>query len=296
MDSGSVGIVGLGLLGGALAERLLRAGFAVVGYDTDPDRRRLFAVLGGRCLDSAGAVVRAAGRTVLSLPDSDVVAAVLEECAAALRPGHLVVDTTTGDPEHSAAVGAALAARGVHYLDSTVVGSSEQARTAEVVVLVGGERNAAEACADLYACFAREWFYLGPWGSGARMKLVVNLVLGLNRAALAEGLAFARAGGIDPAQALRVLRAGAAYSRVMDTKGDKMVGHDFRPQAKLAQHLKDVRLILAVAERAGARVPLSALHRDLLEQLAAACLSEADNAAIIRAFEDPLIAGDALGR
>jgi 3-hydroxyisobutyrate dehydrogenase-like beta-hydroxyacid dehydrogenase len=119
------------------------------------------------------------------------------------------------------------------------------------------------------------------------MKLVVNLVLGLNRAALAEGLAFARACGLDPGEALRVLRAGAAYSQVMDAKGRKMVDHDFRPQARVAQHLKDVRLILAEAERAGAAVPLSELHRQLLERVVAAGLGDADNAAVIRAFEDP---------
>jgi 3-hydroxyisobutyrate dehydrogenase-like beta-hydroxyacid dehydrogenase len=119
------------------------------------------------------------------------------------------------------------------------------------------------------------------------MKLVFNLVLGLNRAALAEGLAFANACGLDPAEALRVLRSGVAYSRVMETKGPKMVGHDFRPQARLSQHLKDVRLILAEARRAGAAVPLSELHRALLERLEAAGLGDADNAAIIRAFEPP---------
>ena len=163
-------------------------------------------------------MVRAAGRTVLSLPTTDVVEAVLTEVALDMPAGLLVVDTTTGDPDRRPAVGARLAEAGVRYLDAAVVGSSEQVRGADAVALVGGEQTDADACADLFGCFARRWFYLGPWGSAARMKLVVNLVLGLNRAALAEGLAFARACGLDPAVALSVLRAGAAYSRVMDNK------------------------------------------------------------------------------
>jgi 3-hydroxyisobutyrate dehydrogenase-like beta-hydroxyacid dehydrogenase len=285
MDQHSVGMVGLGLLGAALAERFLRSGLSVIGYDVNPDRRELFTTLGGRCAGSAVEVARACGRVVLSLPTSAVVEAVLDEAAPAWRAGLVVVDTTTGDPERTAALGARLAGHGVGYLDATVAGSSEQVRAGDVVVMVGGERALCDDCRDLFACFAKEWFYHGPWGSGARMKLVVNLVLGLNRAVLAEGLAFARACGLDPAEALRVLKAGAAYSRAMDVKGPKMIAGDFHPQAKLSQHLKDVGLILAEAERVGADVPLSELHRQLLERLVAAGLGDADNAAIIRAFE-----------
>ena len=116
------------------------------------------------------------------------------------------------------------------------------------------------------------------------MKLVVNLVLGLNRAALAEGLALARWCDLDLGQCLRVLQAGAAYSRVMDTKGRKMIEQDFRPEARLSQHLKDVRLILALAEQVGARTPLSQLHRELLERAEAAGWGQDDNSAVIRLF------------
>jgi 3-hydroxyisobutyrate dehydrogenase-like beta-hydroxyacid dehydrogenase len=286
MDHRSIGLVGLGLVGSALAERFLQSGLGVIGYDIDPDRRREFAGLGGRCAGSAGEVARACGRTVLSLPTSEVVDEVLGEAGTDLRDGQVVLDTTTGDPSRSAAAGTRLAARGVHYLDAAIAGSSEQVRAAAAVALVGGEPAAYADCADLFRCFARESFHLGPWGSGARMKLVVNLVLGLNRAVLAEGLAFARACGVDPSEALRVLRAGPAYSRAMDAKGRQMVEHDFRPQARLAQHLKDVQLILAEARRTGAAVPLSEMHRDLLERLTTAGLGDADNAAVIRAFED----------
>jgi 3-hydroxyisobutyrate dehydrogenase-like beta-hydroxyacid dehydrogenase len=166
-----------------------------------------------------------------------------------------------------------------------VSGSSEQVRTADVVLLVGGERATFEACADLFRCFARQWLHARSWGAGAGLKLVVNLVLGLNRAALAEGLAFAQACGVDPELALDALRAGAAYSRVMDVKGRKMLEGDFACQARLSQHLKDVRLILAAGRRAGAYLPFSAVHEQLLERLEVAGLGSVDNAAIIRAFD-----------
>lgn len=280
-----VGLIGIGLLGTALAERLLGRGFRLVGIDVSGPRREALRERGGEVAAGVDEVVRRCDRLVLSLPTSREVAAVLEQAETALRPGQVIVDTTTGDPASIADTGARLAARGVAYLDATVSGSSELARRGEVVVMAGGDERAFAACGDLFAAFARASFHVGPCGAGTRMKLATNLVLGLNRAALAEGLAFARAQSLDPALTLTVLRAGAAYSRAMDAKGPKMIAGDFAPEARLSQHLKDVRLILAEASRNGARVPLSEVHRVLLEAAEAAGYGEADNSAILRAYE-----------
>jgi 3-hydroxyisobutyrate dehydrogenase-like beta-hydroxyacid dehydrogenase len=281
------GLVGVGLLGGAIAERLLGAGFRVVVADVDPSRSEALRRLGGEAVGDPSEVFRACDRVLLSLPTSDVVAAVIDRAEGALRPGQVVIDTTTGAPRDAEAAGARLAARGVAYLDATVSGSSAQARAGDAVIMAGGDPETFAACRDLFAALARSAFHVGPVGSGSRMKLATNLVLGLNRAALAEGLAFARAIGLDPALTLDVLRAGAAYSRVMDAKGPKMVSGDFTPQARLAQHLKDVRLILDEAARAGAVTPLSCVHRGLLESAEAAGFGEADNSAVLRAFDPP---------
>jgi 3-hydroxyisobutyrate dehydrogenase-like beta-hydroxyacid dehydrogenase len=116
------------------------------------------------------------------------------------------------------------------------------------------------------------------------MKLVSNLVMGLNRAALAEGLALAEACGLDPELTLTVLRAGNAYSRILDMKGRKMIDRDFAPQARLRQHVKDVDLILALAESAGAHVPLSEAHGNLLSEAMNRGLGELDNSAVILAL------------
>lgn len=280
-----VGLIGLGLLGAALAERLLAAGFPLVGHDLRAEACGAFAERGGVPVGSAGEVFRRAERIVLSLPDDGVVRAVLDAAAEALQPGQVLIDTTTGDPDATAGLAAALAARGVAHVDATVLGSSEVARAGQAVVLAGGDAAVVAAQADLFTTFARTWFHAGPGGAGARMKLAVNLVLGLNRAALAEGLAFGRRCGLDPATLLEALRAGAAYSRVMDAKGPKMLARDFRPEARLRQHLKDVGLILAQARRAGARVPLSEAHRVLLQAVVDAGGGDDDNSAILRAFE-----------
>ena len=117
------------------------------------------------------------------------------------------------------------------------------------------------------------------------MKLVVNLVLGLNRAVLAEGLSLAQACGIEPAMALEVLRSGAAHSAAMDTKGLKMVQRDFTPQARLAQHRKDVGLILTLAQSHETELPLSQIHAQLLDRAIQRGFGELDNSAILKAFD-----------
>lgn len=293
-DGGRVGLIGLGLVGTALAERLLAAGFAVQGFDIEGEARARFAGLGGTVANSAGEVAAGCDRIVLSLPHSGTVRRVIEETAPDLRSGAIVIDTSTGDPGEIVAIGESLGARGVRYIDATIGGSSKLVREGRVIVLCGGDPEVFAACRDLFGVFSAETFHLGPVGAGARMKLVLNLVLGLNRAVLAEGLAYAGACGIDEARALEVLKAGPAYSRAMDAKGERMLRGNFAPEARLSQHLKDVRLILATGEQAGASLPLSRIHRDLLEWAEAAGLGDADNSAIVKAFRPGAFEGKGL--
>jgi 3-hydroxyisobutyrate dehydrogenase len=279
-----IGIIGLGLVGTALAERLISAGFSVTGYDTQPAQNDSLSKLGGQPLNSAIEVAKSCETILLSLPTSDIATAVVEDLKPFL-PGKIILDTTTGQPEAMASMGQQLAAIHCDYLDATIAGSSNQVRSGNVIVMLGGTEAAVLCCESLLNAFAKQWFHLGPWGSGARMKLVVNLVLGLNRAVLAEGLSFAKSIGVDSRKALEVLMAGPAFSRVMETKGEKMLAGDFSPQARLAQHHKDVKLILEEAARAHHALPLSQLHDELLARLVAAGDGDLDNSAIIKAFE-----------
>lgn len=279
-----IGMIGLGLLGGALAERFIRNHFRVSGFDLDEKARARFGLCGGhptaRCTD----VFATTNVIVLCLPDSGVVARVLQGVEP-LLPGKKLVDTTTGDPDATAELSQWLARRGATYVDATIAGSSQQVRDVEAIVLAGGDVDHAVRCEPLFSCFARAWYHVGPAGSGARMKLVVNLVLGLNRAVLAEGLVFAKSLGLDLTATLKILQSGPTYSQVMDTKGRKMIDGDFDPVARLNQHLKDVRLIREAARRKGLQLPLSDLHEKLLVEAATLGYGESDNSAIIRAVE-----------
>ena len=290
----TIGLVGVGLLGQALASRFVAAGLSVIGWDVRPEARRAVVELGGAAAESAADAL-GCRRVVLCLPDDSVVAGVLEESGEALPSGATVIDTTTGDPLRQANTGSLLAERGIAYLDATVGGSSRHVREGIAVVMAGGNAEAFDACRDLFASFSSQAIHVGECGSGSKMKLVVNLVLGLNRAALAEGLALARGFDLEPGLALQCLQAGPAWSRAMDDKGEKMIEGRFEPQARLSQHLKDVKLILEAGQESGVRLPLSRLHRQVLEAVEAAGFGEDDNSAVIRAWgipgNDPLIDG-----
>jgi len=283
-----IGLVGVGLVGTAIAERLLAKGYNVVGFDIDSGRCEHLAQLGGRTVGSPTEVARQANRVVLSLPDTQVVREVVEGPDGLLHaetpPSH-IVDTTTGDPDETVALALRLADRGVHFLDAAISGSSQQVRNRQAVFMVGGDRTAFQACADIFGAITEKAFYLGPSGSGSKAKLASNLILGLNRLALAEGLVFASKLGLDLQGFLELLKVTPAYSAVMDTKGKKMLNQEFSPEARIRQHYKDVSLILKYAEKAGQELPLSRVHLDILENAMAAGDGEMDNSGIVREIE-----------
>jgi len=207
---------------------------------------------------------------------------VVRAAGTTLSRGLTIIDTTTGDPASTEALARTMDEQGIVYLDATISGSSAQVRAGSATLMVGGDAESFAACSDIFALIGSQVFHTGSTGTGAKMKLVTNLVLGLNRAALAEGLAFAESIGLDPTLSLAVMRGSLAYSRIMDTKGERMVRGDFAPDARLSQHLKDVHLIVDTGRDAGLPMPLSAAHRAVLEEAEAAGYGELDNSAIIK--------------
>ena len=281
----TIGLIGIGLVGTALAESLLAAGYGVVGFARSEASREKLVRLGGRAAAAPAAVAAEASRVILSLPDSDVVDQIVSAPGGLLAAGsglRLVLDTTTGEPERTEALAARCAARGVLFADAPISGSSEQIRRRQGVVLVGGERAAYDACLDLIRAVADRHYYLGGPGSGSRAKLASNLILGLNRLALAEGLVFAERLGLDLPAFLEMLKTTPAYSCAMDVKGEKMLRGDFAPQSKVAQHHKDLRIMLECAAKAGQELPLAALHKEILEQAMAAGEGDLDTSVVLQ--------------
>jgi len=286
-----VGVIGLGLLGTAIAKRLMQAGVEVAGYDVDEAKRAAIAQLGARPVASIGQAVRECAALVLAVFNTEQVEEVVEgragirDTIGESRTSPLVICMSTCDPDRLAALAARAGPRGVRLLEVPVSGTSRQVAQGDGVGLVGGERALMEEAAPVLDAICPRRHYLGATGSGSRAKLAVNLILGLNRAALAEGLAFAERLGLDPVAFLEVARGSAAYSQVMDVKGPLMARREFRdPQSRVDQSLKDFKLMLAQARAAGQELPFAALYAQMLEDCMRRGEGEWDNAAIIEAI------------
>jgi 3-hydroxyisobutyrate dehydrogenase-like beta-hydroxyacid dehydrogenase len=271
----NIGLVGLGLVGTAMAERMLAEGFGVIGFDIDSAKCEHLEQLGGKAVGNPAQVAEQIDRIILSLPSTDVVLEVVEGTGGILEAKSkggsrtaptYIIDTTTGEPDKTATLAQRLAEKDVYFLDAPFSGSSRQLRDKEIVFLVGGDKKAFEECKDIFDALGEKVFYVGESGSGSKAKLAGNLILGLNRLALAEGLVFASKLGLDPEAFLELLKVTPAYSAAMNVKGRKMLDGDFQPQARLRQHHKDVSIILKYAEKLKQELPLSRVHLDVLKK------------------------------
>jgi 3-hydroxyisobutyrate dehydrogenase-like beta-hydroxyacid dehydrogenase len=281
MVNGSpVGIVGIGLMGEVLARRLRDAGFEVIGYDIDANKNARLDALGAHAAQSIAQLAERCPTVVLSVFDTGQVEQVVErELAPVIAENAVVLCTSTCDPDRIAALAQRLTR--IRFLETPVSGTSEQVRRGEGVGLIGGDaRTVAEAEPLIRALFPK-YFHIGKVGDGGRAKLAVNLVLGLNRLALAEGLVFAERLGLDPAAFLEVAKGSAAYSQVMETKGRKMVAREFAPEGRIRQTLKDVHLMLDQAKAAGQPLPLLQVHARVLEACLRSGEGELDNSAVV---------------
>ena len=285
-----IGFVGLGLMGSRLIANLISAGFTVIGYDIDPDRVTAFVEAGGKPVDDPVSMAGQVNVIMLSLPNSDIVNAVVSQSLKLFEvscQGLILIDATTADPILSEQLAVQLRKKGVEMLDATISGTPKMCAERDITLMVGGDEENFKKCESIFSVLAKKTYYLGKNGSGALMKLIVNLVLGLNRMVLAEGLALGEKAGMDPQRLLEVLKQSAAYSKAMDMKGSKMIAADFLPaEGKLAFHLKDVHLMLDLGRRLNFPLLLSSLHAQALTSLVARGKADWDNAAIISFYRD----------
>jgi 3-hydroxyisobutyrate dehydrogenase-like beta-hydroxyacid dehydrogenase len=274
-----VGLIGVGLMGEVYARRLIAAGFGVIGIDVDPARNEQLKQIGGR-IGALVDIARQCDPIVLAVFSTEQVEEVVERTLVPAAAGKIVICTSTCEPDRIAKLGTRVA-RLIRFLEAPVSGASAQVRQGDGVGLIGGDVDVAQIAAPVLDALFPKRFHIGKIGDGGRAKLAINLILGLNRLALAEGLVFAARLGLDPAAFLEVARASAAASQVMDTKGPKMVAGDFTAEGRVRQTLKDARLMLEQADRVGQELPLLAVHAAVLEACIRRGDGEMDNSVVI---------------
>jgi 3-hydroxyisobutyrate dehydrogenase-like beta-hydroxyacid dehydrogenase len=290
MMSKRIAVVGVGLMGSSLAKHLLAAGYPVTVHDTDPSKVDALSKLGARKAASPEAITPEVDVIMLSLPNSHVVNDVVENSLRLFekgRRGQILVDASTPDPDLSIALANRLREKGIEMLDGTISGTSEMFAEKDAIFMVGGSEAAFKECEPLFQAASRNAYYMGPNGTGGHTKLVVNLVLSLNRMALAEGLTLAAKAGLDPAQALKVLQDSAAASRAMEQKGERMVKRNFaKPASELSTSYKDARLILGLGAKLDCPLPMMSLYVQALASEISKGRKHLDPATIIQFYSE----------
>ena len=277
-----VGMIGLGLMGSALSARLIGAGLPVIGFDIDAARCTALRAGGGEPAASANELIAKCRIIVVALYNAAQIGKVFDELdKGAFLADATVICTTTCGPAEIARLAQRAADAGLCFIEAPVSGTSAEVRDGTATALISGEACAIEAVAAVLNVLCPQQIRVGGIGDAARTKLALNLILQTNRAALAEGLAFAESLGLDVANFLAIARRSAAYSHVMDVKGEKMLARDFTPQSHLSQTLKDAELILGEARRLGQTLPMMTVQGALLRATIALMGGECDSAAVI---------------
>jgi 3-hydroxyisobutyrate dehydrogenase-like beta-hydroxyacid dehydrogenase len=287
-----VGIIGLGLMGTALSERLIDAKVPVIGFDIEAVGREKLKATGGTIATSVRDLAGRSPTIVVAVYSGEQAEALfgdLERGTGPARP--IIICMTTCAPDEIARLAQRATSAGIALVEAPISGTSTELRAGTATALVAGEAGAIDSVRVLLDILCPHRLQVGAIGDASRTKLAINLILQNNRAALAEGIAFAEHLGLDGGAFLAAARESAAYSRVMETKGNKMLTRDYRPQSHISQTLKDAELILDEAGRRGLRLPMTATQADLLRTAIALEGPDSDSAAVIEAIRRPAVTG-----
>jgi 3-hydroxyisobutyrate dehydrogenase-like beta-hydroxyacid dehydrogenase len=280
-----IGIIGLGLMGAALSARLIEAGIAVLGFDIDSMACDRFTANGGMVSASVHELAARARAIIVAVYDGEQVEALFDDIGnGASDPHPALICTTTCTPDQINRLARRAAVARIPFVEAPISGTSAEVRDGSAVALIAGETSALESLAPLLDTLCPRRLRVGAIGDASRTKLAINLILQNNRAALAEGIAFAECLGLDGHAFLAAAQQSAAYSRVMDTKGEKMLARDFRPQSHIAQTLKDAELILAEAAQRALHLPMTSVQAGLLRAAIELEGPDCDSAAVIEAI------------
>jgi 3-hydroxyisobutyrate dehydrogenase-like beta-hydroxyacid dehydrogenase len=279
-----VGIVGLGLMGTALSERLTGAKLPMIGFDIEAARREALTARGGTVATSLRELAARCRTIIVAVYSGEQVEALFDDLFSGAGPTRpTIVCITTCEPDEIIRLSRRAASARSPFVEAPISGTSAEVRDGTATALVAGEAGTIESVRTLFDVLCPRRLRVGEIGNASRAKLAINLILQNNRAALAEGIAFAEALGLDGRAFLAAARESAAYSRVMETKGEKMLARDYRPQSHISQTLKDAELILAEAGRRGLALPVTTVQAGLLRAAIVLEGPDSDSAAVIEA-------------
>jgi len=288
-ESGSVGVVGLGIMGGAFAQNILKAGFTVYGYDTNDEALKKFTQNGGIAADSPSDIAHQCNVVVTALPTVDSFHAVMSGkngISNSKKNGLIVVECSTLSIEDKLRAHDHLADSGIVLLDCPVSGTGAQAAKKDLSIYVSGDEQASQKCQAVLDGMTRKTFYVGEFGNGSKMKFVANVLVHIHNIASAEAMVLAMKAGLDPASTYDVIKDGAGNSRIFELRAPMMVNDDYSAATmKMDVWQKDIQVISDFARQLDCPTPLfsagNKIYKDAMDQ----GMEKLDTAAVCRVLE-----------
>ena len=287
-----VGVCGLGIMGGAFAANLLKAGFAVTGYDPDKKKVTTLAKAGGKGAKSCAEVARNADVVITSLTSAkilDEVVAGKTGIAAGAKKGMILLEASTLSIADKERARAALAKKGAKMMDMPVSGAGKQAATGQISTMASGDKADYERVLPVLKGFSKVQYYVGPFGDGMKLKMLINMLISVHGAAFAEAMTLAQASGVDLDVFQEVLKPSAGNSRVIEYRGPLMFANEYAdPAVKTADMtvmIKDNNLIEDYAKANNAPVPVFLASMPPAFAAVAQGMGSSDPAAVLRIYE-----------
>ena len=257
-EKDKLGFIGVGYMGRPIAQRLLEAGFKLTAYDRDRSKAEQLIRYGGTVAESVAQLSSSCNVVLSCLPTDEAVLKIYRGPDGAFANAHrgsLVIDMSTVYPETSHELARLGSERGVDVLDVTISGSTPSAAQGALTLFGGGDLGCFDAAESIFRAIAKKYFYVGPNGAGATMKLVVNTLLGIGMQAIAEAVALGEKAGLDRHRLLDVLAQTAVVAPAHVGKLQRAMTGDYSPQFPLRLMKKDFWLILNLAAAVGAHMP-----------------------------------------
>ena len=285
-NKGTVGIVGLGIMGGAFAENLVAGGWRVVGYDIDPTRRRDMARAGVEIASDAKSLAAAVPTIITSLPKPSALDQTVAAIVAARVPPRVIVEASTFRMEDKAKAERALRKAGHVLLDCPVSGTGSQAKTKDLVIYASGDSKAIGKLRPMFGGFSRAVHDLGAFGNGSRMKYVANLLVAINNVATAEAMVLGLKSGLDPKTVFEMVASGAGNSRVFELRAPMMVKDRYDDATmKVSVWQKDMAVIGEFARQLDCPTPMFDATVPLYNKAMRSGHAEHDTAAVCAVLE-----------
>jgi 3-hydroxyisobutyrate dehydrogenase-like beta-hydroxyacid dehydrogenase len=283
-----IAVIGLGMMGTPIATLLLKAGYAVSGYDIVTKQMSDLAPLGLKPATCPKAAAEGADLVLLSLANWAILREAVEGKEGVLEGAHrgqIILDMSTSPPEGTIAMAEIMAGKGIEWMDVPISGAASQARVGNMVFMAGGKRSVFDRVRPVLDRIGKKTVYVGKNGDAAMLKLVVNHILYLTEGAAIEGLVLGLKAGLDPAIMYDVITSGAASSDLIISRGKDMLAGSFEPKGQVSVAVKDMGLILDRAKQLGVILPVGALYQQFLLQAHHEGWDQEDATAVMKIYE-----------